>query len=224
MYAVWSWLCELVELPRDVDPERAAEALTGAGLEVEDVSRRGDELSGVVVAEVVARRPHPKADKLTLVDLIDVEGGAATEVVCGAPNVPAPGGRVLWARPGAELPGGMRIEPREIRGVPSAGMICSERELGLGEDHDGIIVLSDEAGALGLGAPAQDALGLRDVVLDVNVPANRGDGFGHLGLARELAALFGGRLRPPPCDLDGVTSAALSAASLVEVTLDDPAG
>jgi phenylalanyl-tRNA synthetase beta chain len=219
MRAVWSWLLELAELPDRIDWERGAEALTGAGLEVEEVERLGDGFSGVVVAEVVGKRPHPKAERLTLVDVITEAGGAATEVVCGAANVPEPGGRVLWARPGARLPG-LEIEPREIKGVVSAGMLCAEDELGLGDDHDGIVILDRGAP---LGAVAQDALGLRDIVFDIGVPANRPDANGHLGLARELAALCGGRVRPPLAALDELTDPRLKAAELVGVRVEAPA-
>jgi phenylalanyl-tRNA synthetase beta chain len=221
--AVWSWLLDLVELPDTVGPDDGAAALTGAGLEVEEIETIGGELSGVVIAEVVGKRKHPNADKLTLVDVIDKAGGAATEVVCGAPNVPEPGGRVLWARPGAVLPGGFQIAPKEIKGVTSAGMLCAEDELGLGDDHDGIIVLGDDERGAPLGALAQDALGLRDIVFDIGVPANRPDANGHLGIARELAALCGGRLRPVDADLAAVTDDSLDAAALVSVAIEDQA-
>ena len=101
MHVVWSWLLEMIELDREVDAEEGARVLTAAGLEVEDIHAIGDDFSGVVVAEVVASRKHPRADRLTLVELIDAAGGPVTEVVCGAPNVPPPGRRVLWAKPGA---------------------------------------------------------------------------------------------------------------------------
>lgn len=223
MKAVWSWLMEMVEVDRPVDADEGARALTAAGLEVEAVEAVGDGFSGVVVAEVAARRKHPDADKLTLVDLADGSGGT-TEVVCGAPNVPEPGGRVLWARPGAELPGGMKIGKRAIKGVESAGMICSEKELGLGEDHDGIIVLAPADAGVALGAEAATALGLRDVVLEIGVPANRPDCLGHLGLARELAAHLGARFAPREPDDAGLIDQALEAASLVSVTIDDQVG
>lgn len=222
MRAVWSWLRDLVDLPAGVGPADAAAALTGAGLEVEETIELGGDLSGVVVAQVVRRRPHPNADKLTLVEVIDRDGGAAVEVVCGAPNVPDPGGRVLWARPGATLPGGVRIDARAVRGVQSAGMLCSERELGIGDDHDGIVVLRGRDADVPLGQDVRDALGLRDVVFDVGVPANRPDCNGHLGLARELAALCGGRLRDVDVDLGAVTDAAVRVADRVAVSIEDP--
>jgi len=201
MKAVWSWLMELVDLPRTPTVEQGATALTGAGIEIEGLTDLGSTFSGVVVAEVVGKRPHPSADKLNLVDVITSRDGAATQVVCGAPNVPAPGKRVLWARPGAKLPNGMTLGVKAVKGVESPGMLCSETELACGDSDEGIIVLDEgEPGALG--APAQEALGLADWVLEVNIPANRGDALSHLGLARELAAVLGGRAVPPAPVLD----------------------
>ena len=200
MKVLWSWLLELCDLDRAPTVEEGARALTRGGLEIEGMTDLGAGFRGVVVAEVVARRPHPKSDKLTLVDVITERGGAATQVVCGASNVPEPGGKVLWAQIGAVLPGGMTLGPKEVRGVVSPGMLCAEDELGLGGDHGGIIVLpSDDRTPLG--APAQRALGLDDWALEVNAPANRGDVLGHLGVARELAAMLRGKLVWPDADL-----------------------
>jgi len=224
MHAVWGWLNELIELDRDIDADEGAAILTGAGLEVEDIVTYGDDFSGVVVAEVVGKRKHPNADKLTLVDLIDSEGGSKTEVVCGASNVPEAGGRVLWAKPGSELPGGMKIGSRELKGVMSAGMICAEDELNLGDDHDGIIVLAGDDAKAPLGALAQDALRLRDVAFEVNAPANRPDAHGHLGLAHELVGLVGGRALPLDVSFDGLLDDSLSAADLCTVTIEDAEG
>ncbi len=224
MHVVWSWLQELIDIDRDVSVEEAAATLTGAGLEVEDLQTLGDDFSGVVVAEVVGKRKHPNADKLTLVELVDSDGGTKTEVVCGASNVPDAGGRVLWAKPGAELPGGFKISPKKLKGVVSAGMICSEKELNLGDDHDGIIVLAGGDASAALGASAQDALRLREVVFEVNSPANRPDAHGHLGIAFELAALLGGRARPLDISFDGLVDDGLSAADLCTVTIEDEEG
>jgi len=223
MKAVWSWLLELVDLDRHPTVEEGARALTGAGLEVEALTDLGAGFSGVVVAEVVAKKPHPQAEKLTLVDVLDRRGGTATQVVCGAGNVPAPGRKVLWAQPGATLPGGITIAAKAVKGITSPGMLCSEIELGIGDDDSGIIVL-DADDDTALGAPAQKALGVDDWVLEVNAPANRGDALGHLGLARELAALLGGRLVPPAPGLDDVTSSGLDAAQLAGVEILDRDG
>lgn len=223
MRAVWSWMLELCELSRDISAEEGAALLTAAGLEVEAFEPLGQNFSGVVVAEVVAKEPHPKADKLTVVDVIDAAGGRATRVVCGAPNVPEPGGRVLWAKPGAVLPGGMNIGVRPLKGVESHGMLCSEAELGCGSDADGITVLMGEEAGCALGSTAQKALGIEgDAVLDISAPANRPDALGHLGLARELCALVGGRLLSGTVDLAPHTDESLRAADLARVDIRDP--
>ncbi|MCL4228409.1 MAG: phenylalanine--tRNA ligase subunit beta [Myxococcales bacterium] len=224
MKAVWSWLLELCDLPHAPTVEEGARALTAGGLEVEGVTDLGAGFTGVVVAEVVATRPHPGSQKLTLVDVVTARGGSATQVVCGAPNVPAPGRKVLWAPPGATLPGGMTLATRAVKGVDSPGMLCSETELAIGDDDRGIIVL-DADDATAPGAPAQQALGVADWVLEVAAPANRGDCLGHLGLARELCALLGGRLVPPAPgpDLEALAGD-LDAAALAAVTIDDPVG
>jgi phenylalanyl-tRNA synthetase beta chain len=114
--------------------------------------------------------------------------------VCGAPNVPPPGNRVCWAQPGARLPGGKTLEAREVRGVMSPGMLCSEPEMGLGEQGDGILILSPSAN------PGDDVaafVGAVDDIFEVNVTPNRSDALSHLGIARELAAHFGTRVRCP---------------------------
>jgi phenylalanyl-tRNA synthetase beta chain len=137
-------------------------------------------LSGVVVAEVLDIRPHPKADKLRIVRVR--AGSREEDVVCGAPNVPPPGNRVCWAQPGARLPGGKTLEAREVRGVMSPGMLCSEPEMGLGEQGDGILILSPSA------KPGDDLatfVGAVDDMLEVNVTPNRADALSHLGIARD---------------------------------------
>lgn len=199
MRVLWSWLCELCDFDTEPTVEQAAQALTGRGLEVEELTDLSAGFRGVVVAEVVGKMPHPQADKLTLVDVITDRGGAATQVVCGAANVPAPGRKVLWAQVGAVLPGGT-LTAKVVKGIVSPGMLCAEDELGVSADHAGIVVL-DEDDATELGAPAQRALGLADWLLDVNAPANRSDLLGHFGIARELVAALGGRLREPNTDL-----------------------
>ena len=228
MFAVWSWLRELCDFGRAVSVDEAAQAFTDAGLEVEAITKLGD-FSGVVVAEVVGKRPHPNADRLTLVDVITEPGGTKTEVVCGAPNVPEPGGLVLWAPPGAVLPGGFELGQKTIKGVTSAGMLCAEDELGLGDDHAGIIVLSKADVMHGdgplLGDPeALARLGLIDTSFEVGVHANRPDCLGHLGLARELCALLGGKVRPVAPELTPYLDDSLKAEELATVAIADPIG
>ncbi|MEP6866098.1 MAG: phenylalanine--tRNA ligase subunit beta [Deltaproteobacteria bacterium] len=224
MKVLWSWLLEFCDLDRQPTVEEGARALTAGGIEIEGVTDLGSGFSGVVVAEVVAKRPHPQADKLTLVDVIVEKHGVATQVVCGAPNVPAPGRKVLWAPPGAKLPGpnGTKITlaDKAVKGVVSPGMLCAEDELGLSEDHAGIVVL-DEDDRTALGSPAQLALGIADHVLEVNAPANRGDVLGHIGVARELCAMLRGKLIWPDADLTQYTSGqTLAPMSALELQID----
>lgn len=189
MKASCNWLSELSGV--EASPTEMAERLTRAGLEVEGTQRFGLGLEGVVVAEVREKKPHPKKDKLTLVRVFD--GHAEVEVVCGAPNVPAPGARVALVKVGATLPDGTQIAVREVAGVVSHGMLASEKELGIGPDHDGILVLE---GTPKIGAPLAAALELEDTVLEINVTPNRPDALGHLGIARELSVLFGRPFTP----------------------------
>ncbi len=238
MKASTQWLSELSGI--DASPAEVAERLTRAGLEVEGTQRFGEGLDGVVVAEVRQTRPHPKKDKLTLVRVFD--GKDEIDVVCGAPNVPAAGGRVALVTVGSTLPGGMAIAAREVAGAPSHGMLASEHELGIGNEAGGILVLE---GTPRVGAPLASALGLRDTVLEINVTPNRPDALGHLGLARELSVLFGvpyaprmrqvparmlAELPPPPPGNEGIpvlgetgspgeTISMVSAAAGIPMTL-----
>lgn len=220
MKILWSWLLELCDLDTQPTAEEGARALTRGGLEIEGMTNLGAGFTGVVVAEVVARQPHPQADKLTLVDVIVERGGPTTRVVCGANNVPAPGRKVLWAQVGATLPkpggGTITLGEKPVKGIVSPGMLCAEDELGLGEDHAGIIVLEDDD-QTPLGAAAQRALGIDDWLLEVNTPANRGDVLGHLGVARELVAMLRGKLVLPDVDVSELTGAGDRPAFAIEV-------
>jgi len=216
----FNWLSDLVALPAGTTVTEVARRLTLGGLEVESIEALGRQFSGVRVAEVRAVRPHPGADKLRIVRL-RVDPAASpeqeSEVVCGAPNVPPPGGRVAWAAPGAVLPGGFKIGRKEIRGFDSPGMICSEKELGLSEAAAGIIILPDTCA---IGADLAVALGIADDVLEVNVTPNRPDALSHAGVAREVAAAFQVAWRLPPTGFPGdapVAATATSAEASVEV-------
>src|SRR3954451_12647950 len=129
MKVLWSWLLEMCDLNNVPSVEEGASALTRGGLEIEGLTNLGAGFRGVVVAEVVGKRPHPNADKLTLVDGITERGGTATQVVCGASNVPEPGGKVLWAEIGAQLPNDLTLAAKAVKGVESPGMLCAEDEL-----------------------------------------------------------------------------------------------
>ncbi len=190
----YHWLKELADLG-GTSPEELAHRLTFHTVGVESVTRRGDELDGVVTARVTRVRPHPGADRLRLCTVDAGQGADPIEVVCGAPNV-AEGQTVLFAPEGVVLPNGLKLTRRAIRGVESAGMICAEDELGLGEDHAGIVVLEE---GTALGVPAADALAVRDAVLEIENPdlTHRPDLWGHVGFAREAAALLGAAFEPP---------------------------
>lgn len=184
MKASVNWIKELLPSLK-ATPAAIAKRLTHAGIEVEGIDAEADKLANVVVAEVRELKPHPDADTLRIARVFD--GESELDVVCGAPNV-AVGQKVAFARLGATLPNGVRIETRKIRGFESSGMICSEVELGIGEDASGILVLRSRARP---GKPIAGALQIDDVVLEVSPTPNRPDALSHLGLARELAALFG---------------------------------
>jgi phenylalanyl-tRNA synthetase beta chain len=194
MKASVAWLRELCpQLPDDA--AAIAARFTAAGLEVEGTTAFGLGAEACVIASVVSTRPHPSRSGLRLVT-VD-RGGAQQEVVCGAPNVPDAGGLVVLAPLGTHLPAkGMTIERRTIAGVASEGMLCSESELGLGDEAGGILVLP--AGTASPGAPLVKVLpGARDTILEIGLTPNRPDGLGHVGLAREAAALFELAFVPP---------------------------
>lgn len=192
MKASYQWIRELLpDLRRS--PEELAALFTGAGLEVEGIHRYGAASRDVVVVEVVAIEPHPAKDKLKLVTVATGDG-ATQRVVCGASNVPPPGGLVVLAPLGTHLPAvGVTLEPKDIGGVRSEGMLVSERELGLrpaspGEGHEGILILPP--GTASPGTTLADAIpASHDVIFDIGLTPNRPDGLGHVGLAREIAAI-----------------------------------
>ncbi|MDF2387938.1 phenylalanine--tRNA ligase subunit beta [Nostoc ellipsosporum NOK] len=187
-----SWLRELVEIK--LSPEELAETLTMAGFEVEDIEDRRTWANGVVVGRVLERQPHPNADKLSVCQ-VDIGAAETLNIVCGAANVRADI-YVPVATIGTYLPNiDLKIKPAKLRGVPSQGMICSLKELGLPTDVDGIHIFPGEN--LPLGSDVRPLLGLDDVILDVTATANRADALSMVGIAREVAALTGGQLSIP---------------------------
>ncbi len=215
MKVLLSWLREFA--PIDCSPSELAEQLSDLGLAVESMDHLGADLDGVVVAEVLALRPHPDADKVQLVD-VDLGDGEALQIVCGAFNM-AVGDRVPLATLGTTMPNGMRIERRKLRGELSNGMLCSATELGLGDDHSGILVLP---GTPTLGTPIGEALGIADDVLyDLEVNPNRPDAMSVAGVARDVAARLGvpfTQLDPQEAtsgaDIDGRASVTIHDADL----------
>jgi phenylalanyl-tRNA synthetase alpha subunit len=172
--------------------DELAHVLTMAGLEVEERSPVAPPFSDVIVAQVVSVERHPNADKLNVCQ-VDVGTGTMAQIVCGAPNV-APGLKVPCALPGAELPGGMKIGIATMRGVESAGMLCSARELGLSEDHGGLLVLPAD---LPVGGALRDSLGLDDLLWLLKLTPNLAHCMSVTGIAREVSALTGSALSLP---------------------------
>ncbi len=176
-----NWLKQWVNI--DLSPLALAERLTDAGLEVDAIEPVAASFSDVVVAEITACEPHPDADKLR-VCMVHDGGDAELQVVCGAPNARA-GIRIPFARVGADLGGGFKIKKARLRGVESFGMACSARELGLSDDHEGLLELPTDAP---LGKDLRDYLGLEDVAIELDLTPNRADCLGMIGLARDVAA------------------------------------
>jgi len=185
-----NWLKEHLDTQASLDT--IVEALTRVGLEVEDVDNPGEKLAAFKVARVLTAERHPQADKLQVLT-VDTGDGAPLQVVCGAPNARAGLVGVLGL-PGAIVPAnGMELKVSAIRGVESNGMMCSTRELELGDDHDGIIELPADAP---VGTTFPDYAGLNDPVMDVSITPNRQDCMGVRGIARDLAAAGLGTLKP----------------------------
>ncbi|MEM9818200.1 MAG: phenylalanine--tRNA ligase subunit beta [Cyanobacteria bacterium P01_D01_bin.6] len=207
-----NWLKELVAV--SLSPAALADALTMAGFEVEDIEDRTQWADGVVVGYVTERQPHPNSDKLSLCT-VDIGADAPSAIVCGAANVRADS-YVPVAKVGTYLPiPDLKIKPREVRGILSAGMICSLAELGLAKESEGIHIFSEPG--LEVGTDARSLLGLDDVVLDVTSTANRADALSMVGIAREVAAITGAELKMPTAP----TPAPQAPNSSVAVKLTD---
>jgi phenylalanyl-tRNA synthetase beta chain len=217
MKASVRWLREL--LPTlDASPKAIAERLTHAGIEVEGLHVYGAGTDACVVVQVTGIRPHPTKSGLRLVT-VTRGGGSSQEVVCGAPNVPDPGGLVVLAPLGTHLPAkDLTIATRAIGGVTSEGMLCSESELGLSDDHGGIIVLPPGiAAGTSFAAAFPNA---HDTVLEIGLTPNRPDCLGHVGIARELAALFGLPFAWPETGAP-IAGAEIAARDLCVITVED---
>lgn len=193
MNVTLNWLREFVKVELSI--EDLSHRLTMVGLEVEAVEEIGAGLDSVIVARLESVEPHPEADRLTL---CQVQTGAETvPVVCGATNHKT-GDLVAFAQVGTVLPGDFKIKKSKIRGQVSQGMLCSEKELGLSEESEGIMILPEN---LELGVPAFDALGLKDVRFEIGLTPNRPDCLSVRGIAREVAAMTGQRLESPTSKL-----------------------
>ncbi len=190
-----NWLKEYIDLS-DLSTNEIVDKLTMSGLEVEDVTDENELYKNFIVAEVKSVSKHPNADKLSVCEVFD--GKENLQVICGAPNVAA-GQKVVFAPIGTIIPNGnFQIKKAKIRGVESNGMICAEDELLLSDDHSGIMVLNENLPA---GRPITEALNLNDVIFEIAVTPNRPDALSHIGVARDLSAIFNRDLRIPEINL-----------------------
>ncbi len=208
MKVLLSWLREFA--PFEGEPQALAESMTDLGMVVEGIETVGANWDGIVVAKVLSLRKHPEADRIQLVD-VDAGEGEPLQICCGAFNM-AVGDLVPLATLGTVMPGGLEIARRKLRGEWSNGMICSESELELGQDHDGIMVLD---GSHTVGQPLADALGHEtDTLFDLDIEGNRPDALSVAGVARDLAARLGiafalptpsvGEVDPPASERVGI--------------------
>lgn len=185
-----SWLKTHLDLG-DASVDKLRDLLTFAGIEVEGIEVRGVDTDKIVVAQILESVQHPNADRLSVAQ-VDDGSGTKRQIVCGAKNYKV-GDKVPMALPGAVLPGGIEIKAGKLRDVESNGMMCSGRELGIGEDHSGLLILDP---SLKVGTPFKDVVP-PDVVFELEITPNRPDLLSHTGLARELAALTGKTLKAP---------------------------
>ena len=183
MKILLSWLKDYIQI--DETPEKISDALMMAGLEVEEIIQPGKKLQKVIVGEILTKEKHANADKLSLCR-VNVGNKEPLQIVCGASNM-KPGDKVPVALVGAKLPSGFEISPAKIRGIESFGMMCSKTELGLSQQSSGLLILDPQTT---IGEDIVKVLGMDDVVFDISITPNRGDALSHLGIARELSAIF----------------------------------
>jgi phenylalanyl-tRNA synthetase beta chain len=212
MRVPYSWLAEWVDVPWEA--RELGSRLTMAGFELDALEPAAPPFTEVVVAEIVSAERHPQADKLQVCRVSTGQGGELLQIVCGAPNARA-GLKTALAQVGSSLPGGLEIKAAKLRGVESAGMLCSAKELGLSDNSAGIVEFPDDAP---LGEPLRDYLELNDSILELNVTANRGDAMSIIGVAREVAALAGKKLTGPR-----VVASTTASEDRFPVYLDAPA-
>ena len=212
MNVTLNWL--KIYIDYELSPNELADRLTMLGIEVESVKQLGAELEGVIVGSVTSIRPHPNADKLVLCQ-VDTGETEELQIVCGAPNV-REGIRAPVATIGATLPVGLTIKRAKLRGETSQGMLCSEKELGLSDDAAGLMELPTDTP---LGTPLSEALGLDDIVFELEITPNRPDCLSLIGVAREIRAETGNPLKLPTVDLK---ESGINVRDLTSVTIDAP--
>ncbi|MCF6266628.1 MAG: phenylalanine--tRNA ligase subunit beta, partial [Desulfuromusa sp.] len=213
MIVTYNWLKEFVDF--QFSAQELCDRLTMIGLEVDALVNIGGDLDSVIVAQLDSVDPHPDADRLTVCQVNT--GTEVVQVVCGATNHKT-GDLVALAQPGSVLPGHFKIKKSKIRGQVSQGMLCSEKELALAEDSPGIMILPEN---LPLGQPVFDALGLKDYQIEIGLTPNRPDCLSIVGVAREVAALCGEKLKLPKIKLCEADSA---IGELTSVTIKNPDG
>jgi phenylalanyl-tRNA synthetase beta chain len=203
-----NWLKEYVDL-NGISVKEIVQQLTMSGLEVEDHVDQNEIYKNFVVGSIIKKEKHSNADKLSVCIVND--GNEELQVICGAPNVEA-GQKVVFAKIGAIVPkGNFEIKKAKIRGVESSGMICAADELDLGDDHSGIMVLDNE---LKEGTPISEALGLDDVLMDIAITPNRPDALSHIGVARDLSAIFDRDLKLPKINIKEIDKHIFDYASI----------
>ncbi|MBT7579446.1 MAG: phenylalanine--tRNA ligase subunit beta [Candidatus Marinimicrobia bacterium] len=208
----YNWLKEYIDI--DLEPEILAEKLTHAGLEAVIVETLPEFFKSIVVGHVISKEKHPDADKLS-VCMIDLGDDEPKQIICGAPNIAA-GQNVPVATIGTTFPDGMKIKKAKLRGVVSNGMVCSERELDLSQDHAGIMVLDKDAE---LGMDMKAYLSGNDVSIELDLTPDRSDALGHIGVARDLGALLDIQMRKPVVE---VNESSTPTSSLLSIELADP--
>ena len=207
-----NWLNDYIDL-KSIPVDQIISTLNMSGLEVEDVINEREIYKDFITALVVEKVKHPNADKLSVCKVSD--GKNILQVVCGAPNVQADQ-KIVFAPIGTIIPnGGYKISKAKLRGVESFGMICSENELLISNDHSGIMVLDNSVKE---GTPISDVLGLNDVILDIAITPNRPDALSHIGVARDLSALFNLELKIPSIKL---IESAKESSSAAEIIIED---
>ena len=209
MLVTYNWLKDFVDF--DDSPQGLCDRLTMVGLEVDSLEAIGADLDTVIVAKLEDVATHPDADRLTVCQVNN--GQETVQVVCGATNHKT-GDLVALAQPGSVLPGEFKIKKSKIRGQISAGMLCSEKELGLSHESAGIMILPAD---LQLGQPVFEALALKDFKIEIGLTPNRPDCLSVVGVAREVAAIYGKPLRLPNSDLKAVSAEPVSEQAAVSI-------
>jgi phenylalanyl-tRNA synthetase beta chain len=207
------WLKDYVEVNENIN--ELEHAMTMIGQEVEAIEEQGKNLDNVVVGQIIEYGKHPDSEKLTLLKVNT--GDEVLQIICGATNHKN-NDKVAVAKIGAVLPGDFVIKKTKIRGVESHGMLCSEKELGIGDSHEGIIILPEDAE---IGTPLKEYLGLDDVVFELEITPNRPDCLSHIGIAREIAAYYNRKVKYPKANF---TTLSESVDDNLKVTVNDKEG